>query len=310
MALTYIHNHNNLLLLGFCPKPSCARCPICQGVCAIGLQKSLFFYQCGACEWTSKECNVAVTIEEGQDLGRLEFARALEDLGAALKRRRTTEEDWKDPWKTLAKAWDKRNQEGKGTGSRRDLRLSRGDASEGWSVEMLEASMTERKNALTEEDFGSKLQLPVHRVSLDDGSPQMDDSMNGISHTAIQLQGLNRPDQIRSRSEMLPLPIPLRQRLSRRCRAELAQGRPGILLKPKLNPLEGDSSLRSGHGQWFKKASTEFKSPCLLALCYFRHALSHTLVCADFYRIRVLFLSFLGCASSIMTFPQSAQHFS
>jgi hypothetical protein len=36
----------------------------------------------------------------------------------------------------------------------------------------------------------------------------------------------------------------------------LAEGRPGILVKPKLNPLEGDTSLRSGHGQWWKKDST------------------------------------------------------
>lgn len=54
-------------------------------------------------------------------------------------------------------------------------------------------------------------------------------------------------------SSLLPLLIPLRLRTSRRCRMELLEGRPGILLKPKLNPLEGDSSLRTGQGQWYKK---------------------------------------------------------
>jgi len=44
--------------------------------------------------------------------------------------------------------------------------------------------------------------------------------------------------------------------VSRRCRAELAAGRTGILIKPKLNPLEGDTSLRAGHGQWWKKDSS------------------------------------------------------
>ena len=230
------------------------RCPLCQGVCGFGHEDSVFFYKCSTCEWTSKECSVVADLEEGSDLSKVEFKRALQELGAVLNRQRASEDVWKAPWKTLAKGWDKRNQEGKSGGSRRDLRLSR-DAGEGWSVETLEASMAERKSALEDEDFGSKLNLPVHRVSLDDEPSQMDDNMNGISHTAIQLQALNRPNQITKRSDMLPLLIPLRPRLSRRCRAELAQGRPGILLKPKLNPLEGDSSLRSGHGQWFKKAS-------------------------------------------------------
>ena len=247
-------SRNASFVAGFCPKPSCARCPLCQEVCAIGSEKSLFFYRCGACDWTSNECRVVVEIDESQELGRLEFTRALEDLGTALKRRRATDEEWQEPWKNLAISWDKRIQENKSAGSRRDLRLSR-DATQAWSVETLEASIAERRKALADEDSATKLQFPVHHVSLDDEPSQIDSSLNGVSYTAMQLQALNRPNQILSRSEMLPLPIPLRPRTSRRCRAELAQGRPGILLKPKLNPLEGDSSLRSGHGQWFKKAS-------------------------------------------------------
>ena len=50
--------------------------------------------------------------------------------------------------------------------------------------------------------------------------------------------------------------MPLRAHKSRRCKVEVNEGKPGILLKPKLNPLEGDSSLRSGHGQWWKKDSS------------------------------------------------------
>uniref|UniRef100_A0A7S2R1C9 Uncharacterized protein n=1 Tax=Eucampia antarctica TaxID=49252 RepID=A0A7S2R1C9_9STRA len=55
---------------------------------------------------------------------------------------------------------------------------------------------------------------------------------------------------------LLPYPIPLHTRKIRRCRKELAAGRTGILMKPKPNPLEGDSSLRSGHDQWWKKDSS------------------------------------------------------
>ena len=196
--------------------------------------------------------------EPQQKLGRLEFARAMEDLGNVWKRKKASADVWQDPWTTLARAWTKRTQEqGKsnivGAGSRRDVR-----APSLWSVETLEASLKERHQAWADSDLGTQLNLPVQHISLDNDNvikPELDKSLEGVSHTALQMQALNRPHGIVSRADLLPLPVPLRPRNSRRCRAELAQGRPGILLKPKLNPLEGDSSLRSGHGQWFKKVN-------------------------------------------------------
>jgi hypothetical protein len=55
-----------------------------------------------------------------------------------------------------------------------------------------------------------------------------------------------------------PLPIPFIIRHSRRSKAEvLLYNRPGIILKPKLNPLDGDTSILSGqYGQWFRKDSS------------------------------------------------------
>lgn len=69
------------------------------------------------------------------------------------------------------------------------------------------------------------------------------------------------------RSDLFPLPVPYRTKVSRRCRAELAEGRTGILIKPKLNPLEGDSSLRAGHGQWWKKDSSAVHVVPRVQLC-------------------------------------------
>ena len=241
---------------GFCNKPSCAQCPLCQNVCAVRLDKSLLFYQCGACNWTSRECNLTVELADAENLGRLEYARALEDLGTVLKQRRTSEEDWQAQGKNLSHAWEQRLRQSKiASGAHREFRLSR-QVAEGWSVETLEASIKDKRQAWAQEDnfLATKLDIrPLQFVSLDEDPKAIDEAMKEITSTAVQLQLLNRPDPIRSRSEMLPLPIPLRPRFSLRCRKELAQGRPGILLKPKLNPLEGDSSLRSGHGQWYKK---------------------------------------------------------
>jgi hypothetical protein len=127
-----------------------------------------------------------------------------------------------------------------------------------WSVQALEDSQRTR-----EENFISSISEPtggtnLERISLDAGEKEDDDeplfhpSFQSLSTEIIlsQKNGGNLPGSLET---LLPHPIPLRPRKSRRCRAEIAESRPGILVKPKLNPLEGDSSLRTGHGQWWKK---------------------------------------------------------
>ncbi|CAM9370130.1 unnamed protein product [Choristocarpus tenellus] len=47
-----------------------------------------------------------------------------------------------------------------------------------------------------------------------------------------------------------PRRVRLRTQLGKRCRKDLAVGRPGILVKPFINPLDGDSKKE---GRWFKK---------------------------------------------------------
>lgn len=95
--------------------------------------------------------------------------------------------------------------------------------------------------------------IKVERISIDDSLPsEFDSSLKGISTTMLQLQG-DYDTPVTSGENLLPLRVPLRLRRALRCRQELGKGRPGILVKPKLSPLEGDSSMRTGHGQWFKK---------------------------------------------------------
>jgi len=126
----------------------------------------------------------------------------------------------------------------------------RKDGPEGWSIDALEDSLLDRKKlvsaALSETVGGQDLMFASLLVD-----QNLDESLEGRSIASLLLQGDGAPPT--SLASLLPLPIPLRPRKSRRCRAELKEGRPGILLKPKLNPLEGDSSLRTGHSQWWKK---------------------------------------------------------
>ncbi|CAM9842638.1 unnamed protein product [Chrysoparadoxa australica] len=75
------------------------------------------------------------------------------------------------------------------------------------------------------------------------------------------LQELSSGPSVRSLGQRLAAPqsesllqrLPLRTRRGKRCRKDLAMGRAGILVKPRVNPLEGDSSQPRKHGAWFKK---------------------------------------------------------
>jgi hypothetical protein len=275
----------------------------------------LLVYRCGNCSWDSRACGLQQVVspedvdENTGTLSRVEMARALEDLGLQLRNRRQAQEDaLQSQWRQLEVAWLERTQVEKcpsslSSSALKSSSVSRASTStsrsshhhtitkrspldDEWSVEVLEASLQEkRKNLITtDQSMESIVGLAVYRPSLKGGDEdrpvtskvQDDDNDNvveddrtrcRISTKSMQLQIINSAllpvhdnnnnddddDDEKLLTELLPLPIPLRVRTSRRCRAELAEGRPGILLKPKLNPLEGDTSMRSQHGQWWKK---------------------------------------------------------
>lgn len=127
----------------------------------------------------------------------------------------------------------------------------RADDPESWSVEALETEIQKKKEASAEEMATVVGGQTLQRIPLED-EKTLDGRLQGLPVDSIAFQALTSAPTM-SMADLLPLEIPLRSRNSRRCRAELAEGKPGILVKPKLNPLEGDSSLRTGHGQWWKK---------------------------------------------------------
>ena len=269
------HDSSGAAQLGYCPKASCAYCPVCLSVVTAVVVDGACYYKCGRtdeeCGWTSKECDLSVPVENSTSLGKMELLRALEDLGAALDSRRIKQKEAMETYfTTLTQTWSKKNNQQQQRQQRQSL-FNRNEPDKAWCVESLESSIQERKSKLGV--MPSLDDTPVERISLandDDKSLlALDDSLATVPQISFGLQTLNgtsTPNRLNSknnpkdsyyyaRSDLLPLAVPLRVRHSRRCRAELAEGRPGILLKPKLNPLEGDSSLRTGHGQWWKKVS-------------------------------------------------------
>lgn len=58
---------------------------------------------------------------------------------------------------------------------------------------------------------------------------------------------------VRDESKLLPVGRRLLAKCSVRCRECVARSEPGILLKPQINPLTGDSGESVSVGKWFKK---------------------------------------------------------
>jgi len=138
----------------------------------------------------------------------------------------------------------------------------------GWSIDSLEEATRQRKDRLDQkllqgvllpksndsDTVWNKLSIvDCDNVAVEQGQEYHMIPTKGARQNTISSANYNYDQATNKNSVMLPVPLPLRARYVRRCSVELEKGRPGILVKPKVNPLEGDSSLRFGHGQWWKK---------------------------------------------------------
>jgi dynactin 4 len=253
-----------------------------------------FFYQCENCDWTSQKFCPSLSINlslssptaSNTDSGPVPsletlLATATEQLRETLRQVATPHrvdshftnlmEQWKQYYpESIPESSDRRIHT-----SSVLLRKSReqGDMGEKWSWPQLEAKLqrmrdrgqnssatkdlqqnsTSRKyktiqDLLQERDKNSHVVPPVKER----------EEFNDISFFSYQLQLLADPN-IRTLSAWYPIARPLEIRHSYRSKAEvLLYNRPGIILKPKLNPLDGDSSVPFGasYGQWFRKDSS------------------------------------------------------
>lgn len=279
----------------FCPKPTCQRCPFCNSqahvsavVADAGDETHVCVYQCGACGWSSQQCGLVVPIQMDDTMAvdRFELMRCAEDLHVELKQRRDA---LRQPQQSHFKGLKEYYEE---YAAIKDTQTNNARV-EPWSLEMLEKRLQATKNELSSNSNSSIIDASkttsksmYRRLSLSDES-QSDFEAYIAQHIptlSFQLQSLNSSKLPLQTQDLLPLPTPLRVRMSRRCRADVKEGRPGILIKPKLNPLDGDSSQRTGT-QWMKKVRNAscFLSPQYFPTCVFM-ANSYSLY-TEYYRI-------------------------
>ncbi|CAB9516355.1 Dynactin p62 family [Seminavis robusta] len=253
------HDASSAAQLGYCPKPECVQCPLCMSMVSCQKVDSTFCFTCGRCDWNSIPCGLKVDTSSESEATKDEVMGALAQLATMLQEKRkagghasAAEEHYQkmvEAFETVVKKPLPKSSTTRGfqiNNAKRD-----GDP---WSVDALETELQKKKTASAEDVQNAIGGQALTHISLEE--PQtLDAALAGQRVSTFALQAWNSAPTM-SMADLLPLPIPLRSRNSRRCRAELAEGKPGILLKPKLNPLEGDSSLRTGHGQWWKKDSS------------------------------------------------------
>uniref|UniRef100_A0A7S2UH53 Dynactin subunit 4 n=1 Tax=Attheya septentrionalis TaxID=420275 RepID=A0A7S2UH53_9STRA len=264
-CLTF-HDAASALMLGRCPKPHCRSCPLCEAVLSIAIldddddtnessSTTVCLYKCGYCQWTSQACGiVSTTTEPSESLDKTAIAALTEALGESLETRLSQDNAApKDHVGTMIEEWRKQAKEEERRKRHGGIALapSRGSAAkqgrpDSWSMETLEQQLKDRKEQQIVTSNAARLTVGTVKET----------AISSVSPEQIARQSVLSPKLPMTADELLPIPIALRAKKSRRCRAELAAGRPGILVKPKPNPLEGDSSLRSGHGQWWKKDSS------------------------------------------------------
>lgn len=265
------HDASSASNLGYCPKPTCLQCPLCTSVVSIRKStegENCFFYKCGRCTWDSKQCQLTVPSTSSDVLpSKEEMATAMAQLADTLQQRRIAIDPDKvteKHYRTMVDTWEGLVKPHPSSAARKILpgakKREQGERDGVWSIDALEKSVQQKQQTWNQTIDSVVGGQGIQKISLDDDNDttMLDPSLQDLSVLSVALQQQQPPTTataINSLSKLLPLPIPLRARKSRRCRAELGEGRPGILLKPKLNPLEGDSSLRTGHGQWWKKVS-------------------------------------------------------
>jgi len=178
------------------------------------------FYQCGGCGWTSKSCGLSVPVP-GSEPGRVEIAKAAEDLLVYLSEHRSIQQQQSvtEAHEQLTKEW----------GQWRTRSSEAPRHADEWSIETLDTKLKTVADNLAADHTNYELPSLYKRVTIQDILKQelssasegsTDDGTRSLISYQMQPSALNSKD-------ILPLLIPLKPRQSRRCRAELADGRPG-----------------------------------------------------------------------------------
>jgi len=153
--------------------------------------------------------------------------------------------------------------------SSKDMNLKNGDSTNSWSIEKLNEFIDVKMSHMMKQVDNSLIETEsksLNRLTFDDLSRRdISDKIRDVTPLQSIRQLTMSSVDVYKKEALLPIPVKLRTRAVRRDCKELESGKPGILVKPKVNPLEGDSSVRYGQGQWWKKVR-KLKNACIFSL--------------------------------------------
>ena len=285
----------------------CSNCPVCGAILVHSIQEGEgqgqgleCVYSCGYCHWSSTESQITESVKDlPSDQMQVEMERATNAIRVKLYQRWQEAIEGPDA-KVLAlkRAWEEKGKLEEAARRRMAVIATRGSGAkesgnmgsdvglymsgisldidrnkdEVWSVETMEKVMHSKRDKI--ENSIMKCMVAGEDMKLDSLSILDADTLDFSKDDSVLLSAKQNSVQdtisskVRTSHEcLLPEPVKLRARSIRRCLAEIEAGKPGILVKPKVNPLEGDSSLRYGHGQWWKKDSSAIHSVPKVQIC-------------------------------------------
>ncbi|KAL7443224.1 hypothetical protein ACHAXM_008853 [Skeletonema potamos] len=299
-CLTFCDAASASTSLGVCQKDAggCKDCPLCFSPASISIDREsssethlICHYVCGHCPWSSIDSGVTVSADklleysnnDNIDLKEAEKQRmsAISEITKELEncfQRKVSErnQNGDELFHSIGEMWAKREQDEE---RRKRVMISSAIINDGntnekttWSLGALEDALVGKKKELNSSGIAGKGVDTKSSPNIEDNSQNEKNRLPTSQQMAAQMSlTITAP---RYQNGLLPLPVRYRTRVSRRCRAEQSAGRTGILVKPKLNPLEGDTSLRAGHGQWWKKDSSAVHVVPRVQLC--RHGTDPT----------------------------------
>jgi dynactin-4 len=339
---------------GRCVRSFCKACPVCFVPLQVAIVESTIgLYQCGYCRYTSFECGVYYDVATSTATTTTTAAKDVAEQLDLVYQKKIQDASPVKLYNSLVDAWKEKEQHcrriqqvqksckdptaaatllsnSSSTMKRSSANILGTSSSLTHSSNSIQALEQRCKNS-TEQILSSYLSnvlktanketLSYDCISSTDihpapPSPTTTNISTATINSRVQ-QGVILPTATSSQipSLLFPLRIPMLPKITKRCTLELKNGKPGILIKSKMNPLEGDTtSSRTGHGQWWKKVKTCFLLVFLddNTTIFFHWYLFHYLISLIFHfnkkRIAVLFMMYQGLILSNMDHHRQKLH--
>jgi len=204
------------------------QCPVCEAIVVQKSRDGSFIFVCGYCRWTSDYAGL--TGNSGPNLAE-----------KALEMEKKSHETEQTLISELIKHF-----------SQKEMDL----------LPATPSPQKETRKSVKErmEDAERELQAPLWKWEDADEAFESRTKKALTEPTVLQVPGEIQQLQEKlaeplKRDAALPFRLKLRTKRSVRCRQCFNENQPSILVKTQINPLKGDSSMRTNVGAWFKKKS-------------------------------------------------------